>query len=438
MATLPGVELVANNVHSVPLPRPGFPTTPTTDPQFSGPYESKRKKIQRPRLDRPQASYSAASIAAMYGYPQVATSKEWVAFISLGGGVAATDKQNYSSQYGFPDPPMRIVSVDGATNDYTGDPNSADGENALDYQNIIGATGGKVGILMYIAPNSGKGFANAVAQVAKDNVACALSISWGSTEANNTAADRASMDAALAACEAANIPVFCASGDDGSSDGSPGTNDDYPASSPYAIGCGGTTLGNAGERAWTSGGGGPSHVYPKPEWQTTAPGTARGVPDVSANADPNTGYPIVLKGVWATFGGTSAVGPMWAAAVALIVTITGKRLANLVQTIYQSNKLTDITAGNNGAWQAGVGYDYCTGEGTPNKGFFDYLTATPAPPVPPTPVPPPNPIPVPPAPPPTPTPTPPPPPAPPPTHPGRPTYLAVLDAALNILMKWHI
>jgi kumamolisin len=373
-----------------------------------------KSRIKRPNLSRPHTSYTAASIAAMYGFPKLThASTQRVAIISLGGGWSTADVQAYCSRYGFPVPNIRTVSILGATNAYTGDPNSADGENALDIQNVIGATGGLVGIDFYCCPNSNAGFDGGINQVAIDNTACALSISWGSDESNGAQY----LDAALQACLAKGIPVFVASGDSGSSDGDPGQNVDYPSSSPYSIGCGGTTITGTGQTAWSSGGGGPSHVYAKPTWQALAPGSMRGVPDVAANADPNTGYPIVIAGQWNTFGGTSAVGPMWAGLTALLVTITGKNLAGLQQTLYQLNNLTDITTGSNGAYKAGVGYDYCTGLGTPNAAFVAAITGATTPPAPP-PV------------------TPPPAPPTPPTPPGNPNPPPPTITLPPALLKW--
>lgn len=404
---LPGFSLF-RDVHSTPLPKPGYGepgTNLSNRPKTSGQFSSKLKKIQRPRLDRPQLAYTAQTLAKRYGFPTIATQTQWVGFVSLGGGISADDVNTYCHEYGLPVPPIRIVSVDGATNAYTGDPNGADGENALDCQNIIGATGGKLGVLMYVAPNSGSGFANAVKQATIDDLACALAISWGSTEANNSPQDRAEMDTALEACCKKLIWPLPASGDDGSSDGTSGVADDYPSSSPWSIACGGTSLAGAVESAWNFGGGGPSHVYGKPTFQTTAPGNARGVPDVALNADPNSGYPVYINGKWMNFGGTSAVGPMWAALIGLIVSIRGSRIPDLIGEIYRSNLLTDITVGSNGAWKAGIGYDYCTGEGVPNKVFVDYLIGNQVPPCPPPPsppVPPPPPVLLPPTPPPVP------------------------------------
>ena len=69
-----------------------------------------------------------------------------------------------------------------------------------------------------------------------------------------------------------NIPVFAASGDDGAEDNGEGNNVDYPASSPNAFGCGGTTIAANGklETAWSYGGGGISAIFPTPSWQVSS------------------------------------------------------------------------------------------------------------------------------------------------------------------------
>ena len=68
------------------------------------------------------------------------------------------------------------------------------------------------------------------------------------------------------------IPTFCSSGDDGAKDGDDNfrLNVDYPASSPFAFGCGGTkiTLNDiVTEVAWDHAGGGISRIYKVPAWQ---------------------------------------------------------------------------------------------------------------------------------------------------------------------------
>jgi kumamolisin len=98
--------------------------------------------------------------------------------------------------------------------------------------------------------------------------------------------------------------------------------------------------------------------------------TGRGVPDVAGVADPNTGYTILFDGTEGVIGGTSAVAPLWAGLIALCNEQLGKNAGWLHRTLYgtlaQNKALNDITSGTNGAYKAAVGWDPCTGIGTPN------------------------------------------------------------------------
>lgn len=331
-------------------------------------------RIKWPDQRRPRISFSAADMARRYGFPVLESpSQQCVAIISLGGGYSPNDLAAYCQRFGLPVPPATFVSVQGATNDYTGDPNSADMENALDIQNVVGATCGKIGIFFYGAPNTDAGFAAAI-NAAIQGPACVGSISWGSDERSWSAPSMSLMNAAFARGILAGIPFYAASGDDGSSDGDPGNNVDFPASSPNTIGCGGTSLVSAVESAWSYGGGGLSRVFPANPWQPKNL-SRRSVPDVAGNADPNSGYEVCLNGQWYTIGGTSAVAPLWAAGHALMVAVNGNRPTNWAQILYQLNALTDITVGSNGAYRAGPGYDLCTGLGVPNANFWKLATA---------------------------------------------------------------
>ena len=159
---------------------------------------------------------------------------------------------------------------------------------------------------------------------------------------------------------------------------------EYPSASPYVLSVGGTTLPLSGtETAWSSGGGGPSAYESKPNYQVVygVPGTTRGTPDVSYDADPNTGVSVYdstryngQKG-WFQVGGTSAGAPQWAALIALAdqgrstplttADLTSRTEYNAAtgSTTYASNYV-DIISGNNG-YPAGTGYDYATGVGSP-------------------------------------------------------------------------
>jgi subtilase family serine protease len=105
-------------------------------------------------------------------------------------------------------------------------------------------------------------------------------------------------------------------------------------------------------------------LQPLPDWQIGAPnGPGRMVPDVAANADPNTGYNIVVHGAPTVVGGTSAVAPFYAGLFASFGTKLG-----LVSPVLYLNPVcfNDITTGDNGMFRAGIGPDPCTGLGSPN------------------------------------------------------------------------
>jgi len=122
-------------------------------------------------------------------------------------------------------------------------------------------------------------------------------------------------------------------------------------------------------------GGGVSDTFPRPTWQSTVavPGTGRGVPDVAAVADPQTGYQVRVDGANLVIGGTSAVAPLWAALIARLAQATGHRLGLLHPVLYRGATATtvppgfrDITTGTNGAYTAAPGWDPCTGLGVPD------------------------------------------------------------------------
>jgi subtilase family serine protease len=174
----------------------------------------------------------------------------------------------------------------------------------------------------------------------------------------------------------AGMVVFAASGDNDSADGgATPANVDLPAAAPHVIGCGGTKKlkdpkkpetvwnDNPGKADGEGTGGGFSIFFPMPSWQANAPhGPGRMVPDVAANADPNTGYEIQLYGATEVVGGTSAVAPLYAGLFASF----GTQLGFVTPELYLNNVcFNDITEGNNGAYRASAGPDPCTGLGSP-------------------------------------------------------------------------
>lgn len=157
----------------------------------------------------------------------------------------------------------------------------------------------------------------------------------------------------------------------------------YPSASPNVVAVGGTTLSrnpNTGnfifESAWNSTGGGTSQYEPIPSYQkgiAKVVGAQRGVPDVSAAADPNSGLWVwdSGQGGWYIVGGTSASSPIWAGIVSAAGSNLGSSWSEL-STIYRNrgNKAdySDIKSGVCGPWNGNLsvpGYDLCTGVGSP-------------------------------------------------------------------------
>ncbi|CAH2801797.1 MAG: unnamed protein product [uncultured Paraburkholderia sp.] len=172
-----------------------------------------------------------------------------------------------------------------------------------------------------------------------------ISISWGGPESIWTSQSLAAFNSVLQSAAALGVTVCAASGDSGSSDGAGGGNHvDFPASSPYVLACGGTSLSASGsaithEVVWNdgpqggAGGGGVSAAFALPAWQDglsvvssaggKKPLAKRGVPDVAGDASPLTGYTVLVAGTQTVVGGTSAVAPLWAGLIARISAARG-------------------------------------------------------------------------------------------------------------------
>jgi kumamolisin len=335
-------------------------------------------------------SYTPVQVAAFYGFPSGSGEGQCVAIIELGGGFKPADLATYFTGLKVGSPSVIAVSVDHATNAPTGDASGPDGEVMLDIE-VVGAVAPSARIVVYFAPNTDAGFLDAVTTAIHDTTSkpSVISISWGSAESTWTSQAMTAMDSAFQAAATMGITVCVASGDNGSSDGvKAGDHVDFPASSPHALGCGGTSLhasetSISSEVVWNDGsdggasGGGVSSFFATPVWQVGKKAThksgaskvlsKRGVPDVAGNADPDTGYAVRVDGSDTVVGGTSAVAPLWAALVARINQNLGTPVGYLNPTLYtHSQTLRDITQGNNGDFEASKGWDACTGLGSPN------------------------------------------------------------------------
>jgi kumamolisin len=336
------------------------------------------------------ASHDPNDVARVYDFPSGDGSGECVGLIELGGGFQLDDITNYFTSLNLSVPQVIAVSVDGGTNS-PGDPNGADGEVMLDIE-VAGAVAPAAKIVVYFAPNTDRGFLDAVTTAVHDsaNKPSVISISWGSAESQWTQQALINFDEAFQTAAAVGVTVCAASGDNGSSDGvNDGDNHvDFPASDPFVLGCGGTSLQAKNDKivrevVWNdlpnggAGGGGVSDQFDLPAWQnglgvpqpTTATG-GRGVPDVSGDADPNTGYNVLVDGQSMVIGGTSAVAPLWAGLTALINQQRGEPVGYLNPLIYaaavRAAAFHDITQGDNGSFKAVKGWDPCTGLGTPD------------------------------------------------------------------------
>ena len=186
-----------------------------------------------------------------------------------------------------------------------------------------------------------------------------------------------------------------------------------PASQPYVTAVGGTSFGHGtptlgpppAEQVWNdqlyysegAGGGGISQTFTMPAYQqalgtvtgstgttcAASSGDCREIPDVSADADPSTGYIVydsLNLGGWNALGGTSGATPLWAAVLAVVASADGNTAGYgaLNPALYllaqrsPGTYLNDITSGNNdynatggGQYPALAGYDMATGLGTP-------------------------------------------------------------------------
>jgi kumamolisin len=290
--------------------------------------------------------------------------------------------------------PGNLPGDDGKSGEQRGD---SSGEIMLDIQ-VVGGLAPGAKIVMYFTEFTEQGWTDAINAIVTDTVHAptVVSCSYGNPEdATGTAWTRMAIsrvDAAFAAAAAKGITICCASGDDGSRDQGRDTraHADFPASSPHVLGVGGTRLESTGtqisrETVWNDGpgsatGGGISKLFPVPAWQSGAHvpvsenpphKRGRGVPDVSALADPRTGVVIItLDGKHLTvIGGTSAAAPQWAALLARINQALGAPVGFVNPLLYTqldpAKALRDITSGNNGAYPSGPGWDANTGWGSP-------------------------------------------------------------------------
>jgi kumamolisin len=366
----------------------------------------------------PAGSLSPAQILTAYGFKQnqfAGIQSVKLGIGSLGGGVVQADIDNSVARWGMAAPKLTVRTVDGAVNDPSSDQDS-NVENMLDIVPTMAfcwwwLTGAPADITICFGPNVGAG----MALVTEDLVAAGVEVmswSWGSAADQWAASDRAALSKAFADGVAKGVTFFAAAGDNSIDDGDSAPSADYPCSDPNVWAVGGTHLvidasgARSDESAWgdgnpgdEGGGGGFDPTVPQPSFQNgIVPGTSRGVPDTSADADPNSGWQMSANGSWTVIGGTSASSPFTAALCAIARGVAkGAINGRLVADIYsaRTTACNDITKGSNGD-PATVGWDPATGLGSPNgPAFISALSSVPitgpapTPPIPPPVLPPP-------------------------------------------------
>ena len=221
-------------------------------------------------------------------------------------------------------------------------------------------------LLIEATTPSGANLLKAVDYAASRKDVVAISMSWGGAEFP----EEINLDKNFKSTFGAIF--FASSGDNG-------TGASWPASSPNVIGVGGTTVNLKNnktlinETAWSGSGGGVSAYEKQPSYQNNYSipknNHMRAIPDVSYNADPQTGFPVVRLGVWRTIGGTSAGAPQWAAIASLGKGLNLNNLYSDKATENHADYFRDITSGSNGTCtyycDARRHYDYVTGLGSP-------------------------------------------------------------------------
>lgn len=348
-------------------------------------------------------------------------SGQFIAIVSF-DTYLASDIETFEEELGIVDaPPIERIAV----GEQLDAPGSDPGEVTLDID-VIRSVAPKAQILNFEAPNDGSiGFAEMVDAIVEDGRAQIISVSWGLCDSPDRLSpiSRLRGERSFQAMAAAGISLFAASGDWGAYSCSVRDPSDHrvtvlwPSSSPYVVSVGGTFLSvredgsYLDEAGWedylsTGGtGGGLNPVDARPNWQrgvgveNSESNGARQLPDISAAADPDTGYAVYYTAEdgtgWTMIGGTSGAAPFWAGITALFGEVNERagvgRTGFLNPVLYAiaeqaepDTVLHDVVRGGDLLHRAGPGWDYATGLGTPDvtalaAAIVEYLRADPAP-----------------------------------------------------------
>ncbi len=366
-----------------------------------------RRKIMAAAGPGGQNGVAATEYAKRYNFPTKFNGKsldgsgQTIAIIELGGGFRTSDLQVFFKEIQAPLPSVVSISVDHAGNHPTA-ANSDDGEVMLDIE-VAGAVAPKANFAVYFAPNNGdQGFVDAISAAVHDTQRkpSVLSISWGGPEESNDQQGVKKFHDLFVAAAAMGVTICVASGDHGTADldvlhWDGKIHVDHPSVDDLVLSCGGTQIDGGKDVVWNDGtpfdknsqdgggwasGGGISEMFGVPAYQANAglpdsiatgkPG--RGVPDIAMSA---TNYFVRVDRSEGASGGTSAVAPLMAALIALLNQGKQRNVGFLNPFLYANaanGVVHDVTVGTNAiqgtleGYDARVGWDACTGLGTPD------------------------------------------------------------------------
>jgi kumamolisin len=367
-----------------------------------------RRVTKRNAGDPPNTgTLTVPQLARLYQFPTNSAAGQTIAIFSEAGYQRSDIAQYYATlPAGYTVPTLIDVSVN------AGNSGAADAETTQDICIAATAAPGAT-IAVYFTTYDEQGWVNVAQRIAHpdpgDPDCSVLSSSFyvaNGDDAATLAAENVStswltaLSAAFQDAAVQHLTVCIASGDTGTQSKIPGTTAhvQYPASDPWVLCIGGTTVGNINaanfdEYVWNdtffgtavgATGGGISDFFDPPSYQADADvpvsvnGTrrGRGIPDVAANASPNSGYPMFVGGGAFTANGTSASAPLWAGLIAVINAALGTRVGFVNPAIYAAGAsafraIPAVAAapdnGLNGVpgYPAHAGWDACTGWGSP-------------------------------------------------------------------------
>ncbi len=366
----------------------------------------------------PGGAYSAADLRTAYSIPALGGTVPQIVAVFEQGGFDPKDVEKYLKTNDLPHVPVTARNVNG----YGGGVNDpgVELEAVLDIDMVIGLNPAVNEVLVYEDGDDPFGVAliDALADVASDNLAQTLSISYGTDEVIQGNAQIKAEGQQFVQLAAQGQTVLVSSGDQGAYGRSgAGLNASDPGAQPLVTSVGGTSLftfthqAYIAEEVWNdlganlgATGGGVSAYWAIPSWQIPSQvtpnggsATNRNFPDISAVGNPATGVAVysAINGGWIQIGGTSVSSPIWGGYISVLnsarltvglgkIGFFNPLLYSLAPTTF--GILNDILDGSNGnaaifgipGYNAGPGYDNCTGWGSMNgQGFASGLLLTP-------------------------------------------------------------